>query len=120
MKAWDVLQANKEKSEKDDPVMIEYLVQSKETSVLIQKALEKGDAEEFGRLMHQHWLHKKKRSSAISNDKINGWYDLGYASGALGGKLIGAGGGGFLMFYAKDRKTLREAMAKAGLPEVRF
>jgi D-glycero-alpha-D-manno-heptose-7-phosphate kinase len=56
----------------------------------------------------------------MSNDRINAWYELGMASGALGGKLVGAGGGGFLLFYARDRLALREAMAGAGLTEVRF
>ena len=56
----------------------------------------------------------------MSNPKINEWYDLAMASGALGGKLIGAGGGGFLMFYAGDKTKLRQAMTRAGLAEVRF
>jgi D-glycero-alpha-D-manno-heptose-7-phosphate kinase len=57
----------------------------------------------------------------MSNAKINEWYDLAKSSGALGGKLIGAGGGGFLMFYAEEGKArLRHAMREAGLKEVRF
>ena len=79
-----------------------------------------GDTGEFASLMHQHWLHKKARSGGISNSEINRWYDVGVANGAVGGKLIGAGGGGFLMFYANDKEQLKEAMAKEGLHEVRF
>jgi D-glycero-alpha-D-manno-heptose-7-phosphate kinase len=74
----------------------------------------------FGELMHEHWEHKKRRSGGMSNPKIDNWYELGIKSGALGGKLVGAGGGGFLMFLANDRNKLRHAMAGAGLEEVRF
>ncbi|MGZ3687530.1 MAG: galactokinase, partial [Bdellovibrionota bacterium] len=84
------------------------------------KALEAGDTHTFAQMMHQHWLHKKERSGGISNENINRWYDVGFANGALGGKLIGAGGGGFILFYANDRVALRKAMAKEGLVEVRF
>ena len=79
-----------------------------------------GRTSEFGSLMHEHWVHKRRRSSGMSNPQIDEWYDLGMKNGALGGKLVGAGGGGFLMFYAEDRNRLRHAMSKAGLEEVRF
>ena len=65
--------------------------------------------------MNVHWEHKKQRSGAMSNADIDEWYDLAMANGALGGKLIGAGGGGFLMFYAEDKPQLRHAMAGTGL-----
>jgi D-glycero-alpha-D-manno-heptose-7-phosphate kinase len=70
--------------------------------------------------MNLHWEYKKKRSSAMSNPQINRWYDTGLANGALGGKLIGAGGGGFLMFYTHNPQQLRKAMEKEGLQEMRF
>jgi D-glycero-alpha-D-manno-heptose-7-phosphate kinase len=70
--------------------------------------------------MHEHWLHKKKRSSGMSNPQIDEWYELATSNGATGGKLIGAGGGGFLMFHTNDKKRLRHAMLGAGLREVRF
>ena len=79
-----------------------------------------GRTSEFGALLHEHWEHKRRRSSGMSNPQIDEWYDLGMKNGALGGKLVGAGGGGFLMFYAEDRNRLRHAMSKAGLEEVRF
>jgi len=63
--------------------------------------------------MHEHWTGKRARSAGMSNDRINEWYDLAMRNGALGGKLIGAGGGGFLMFYAADRARLRAAMSRA-------
>jgi len=71
-------------------------------------------------LMHEHWEHKKRRSGGMSNAQIDQWYDLGMKNGAVGGKLVGAGGGGFLLFYANDRNKLRHAMTGAGLEEVRF
>jgi D-glycero-alpha-D-manno-heptose-7-phosphate kinase len=83
-------------------------------------ALQAGRCSEFGELMHEHWEHKKRRSAGMSNAQIDEWYDLGMKNGAIGGKLVGAGGGGFLLFYAEERKRLRQAMLHAGLEEVRF
>lgn len=118
--ASNVLSDQKVRSEKSDKTMLDNLHFVKELGISIRKALESGETETFAELMHKHWLHKKERSQGITNENINRWYDIGYANGALGGKLIGAGGGGFLMFYAKDRAALRQAMAKEGLTEVRF
>jgi D-glycero-alpha-D-manno-heptose-7-phosphate kinase len=70
--------------------------------------------------MHEHWQYKKNRSQAMSNLQIDEWYDVAMQNGAVGGKLVGAGGGGFLMFLAHDRNKLRHALTKAGLEEVRF
>jgi D-glycero-alpha-D-manno-heptose-7-phosphate kinase len=85
-----------------------------------REALESGNLTRFGELMHEHWQHKKVRSGGISNLQIDSWYSQAMSNGAIGGKLVGAGGGGFLMFYAADRSRLRQAMAAAGLEEVRF
>jgi D-glycero-alpha-D-manno-heptose-7-phosphate kinase len=115
-----VLSEQKKQSDQGDSAMLENLHFVKELGLSIKAALEAGDALRFGELMHQHWLRKTKRSSRISNDRINRWYELGRASGAIGGKLVGAGGGGFLLFYARDRLALRQAMAREGLTEVRF
>lgn len=92
----------------------------KELGYKSKEALEQGDLMEFGRLMDVHWQNKKKRSGGMSNPEINAWYDEAMASGAVGGKLIGAGGGGFLMFYAADKTKLRHVMRERGLKEVRF
>ena len=100
--------------------MIENLHFVKDLGLQSQRALEGGDLHEFARLMDAHWQRKKQRSGGMSNPKINEWYDLAMANGALGGKLIGAGGGGFLMFCAEDKAKLRQAMRRAGLQEVRF
>jgi D-glycero-alpha-D-manno-heptose-7-phosphate kinase len=85
-----------------------------------QRALEANDLHEFARLMDVHWQRKKERSGIMSNPFINECYDIAMANGALGGKLIGAGGGGFLMFYAESKAHLRHAMRDRGLLEARF
>ena len=115
-----ILKEQDQKSKQDDKGMIENLHFVKDLGLQSQRALEKGDLREFARLMDVHWQRKKQRSGGMSNSDINKWYDLAMANGALGGKLIGAGGGGFLMFYAEDKARLRQAMRQAGLREVRF
>jgi len=96
------------------------LIELKDIAVATQAALEKADFETFASLLSAQWDHKKRRTPAVSNGEIDRWYELGMANGGMGGKLVGAGGGGFLMFYAEDRIRLRKAMASAGLQEVRF
>lgn len=118
--ASNILKEQDQKSKVADKAMIENLHFVKDLGFQSQKALESGNLEEFARLMDVHWQRKKQRSGNMSNPKINEWYDLAMANGAAGGKLIGAGGGGFLMFYATDKTRLRHAMRKAGLQEVRF
>ena len=118
--ASNVLKEQDEKSKKNDTSMIDNLHFVKELGYKSKAAFEHGDLEEFAHIMNVHWEHKKQRSNAMSNDHINTWYDLAMKNGALGGKLIGAGGGGFLMFYAEDNKKLRKTMAREGLQEVRF
>ncbi len=115
-----ILKEQDAKSKSDDKAMIDNLHFVKDLGQQSQAALENGNLGEFARLMDVHWQHKKRRSGGMSNPKINEWYDLAMASGALGGKLIGAGGGGFLMFYAEDKAKLRQAMRQQGLKEVRF
>ena len=71
--------------------------------------------------MNVHWEYKKGRSKSMSNDRINHWYKLAMANGAsLEGKLIGAGGGGFLMFLCDERARVRQVLGDEGLEEVRF
>jgi D-glycero-alpha-D-manno-heptose-7-phosphate kinase len=100
--------------------MLENLHFIKDLGLQSQKALEAGELSEFARLMDVHWQRKKQRSGSMSNPQINQWYDLAMSNGAAGGKLIGAGGGGFLMFYATDRARLRHTLRQVGLQEVRF
>ena len=106
------------RSQKNDEEMLRNLHHVKELGYRSKTALESGNAMLFGELMHEHWAHKKRRSGGICNPQIDVWYDLGMQNGAVGGKLVGAGGGGFLMFYASDRNKLRHAMAKAGLEDL--
>jgi D-glycero-alpha-D-manno-heptose-7-phosphate kinase len=115
-----VLADQKTKSEAADKGMLDNLHFIKDLGFQIREHLEAGNTHKFAECMHTHWLRKKERSSGISNQQINDWYDVGKANGALGGKLIGAGGGGFLLFYATDAAQLRKAMAGCGLSEVRF
>jgi D-glycero-alpha-D-manno-heptose-7-phosphate kinase len=115
-----ILKEQDQKSKQADANMIENLHFVKDLGLQSRQALESGNLSEFARLMDVHWQRKKQRSGGMSNPKINEWYDLAMANGALGGKLIGAGGGGFLMFYAEDKARLRQAMRQAGLKEVRF
>jgi len=100
--------------------MLENLHFVKELGRQSQRVLEANDLHGFARLMDVHWQRKKQRSAAMSNQFINESYDVAMANGALGGKLIGAGGGGFLMFYAEDKARLRHAMRERGLMEARF
>ncbi len=115
-----ILKEQDQKSKTDAPAMIRKLPFVKDLGLKSQQALENGDLNEFARLMDVHWQRKKQRSGNMSNAQINDWYDRAMANGAGGGKLIGAGGGGFLMFYANDKTRLRHAMRRAGLKEVRF
>jgi D-glycero-alpha-D-manno-heptose-7-phosphate kinase len=115
-----ILKDQKDRSQKNDADMLSNLHYVKDLGYRSKEALESGHTELFGKLMHEHWEHKKRRSGGMSNQKIDEWYTLGMRNGAVGGKLVGAGGGGFLMFMAHDRKKLRQAMTAAGLEEVRF
>jgi len=118
--AGSILKDQNTRSKTGDADMINNLHYVKELAVRSHDALVGGKLQEFGSLMHEHWEHKKRRSGGMSNPQIDEWYDLGMKNGAIGGKLVGAGGGGFLMFYAEDRARLRHAMSGAGLEEVRF
>jgi D-glycero-alpha-D-manno-heptose-7-phosphate kinase len=115
-----ILKDQNDRSKQNDKTMLENLHFTKEIGLKCLEALEAGKLEEFALLMDVHWRHKKARSSGMSNTHIDAWYDHAMANGALGGKLIGAGGGGFLMFYAGDKRRLRHAMREKGLQEVRF
>lgn len=119
-KAGSILKEQDDKTKKADSDMVQNLHFVKDMGFRSQKALEAGDLDGFGRLMDEHWQHKKRRSGGMSNPKIDEWYELAMTSGATGGKLIGAGGGGFLLFHARDKARLRHAMIEAGMREVRF
>jgi D-glycero-alpha-D-manno-heptose-7-phosphate kinase len=118
--ASEILREQDVKSKNNDPTMTANLDFVKELGGLSKEALESGQLRRFAELMNVHWEHKKQRSGSMSNSRIDEWYSLALNNGALGGKLIGAGGGGFLMFYAEDKVRLRRAMREVQLNEVRF
>jgi D-glycero-alpha-D-manno-heptose-7-phosphate kinase len=115
-----ILKEQDSRSRQKDAEMTANLHFVKELGLRSKQALESGDLQAFGRIMHEHWEHKKRRSGGMSNPRIDAWYQLALQNGAVGGKLIGAGGGGFLLFLAEDRARLRKALHAAGMEEVRF
>jgi len=117
-----ILRDQQVRTDRDDQEVVDSLDGVRELGYRIRAALETDDLDAFGGLMNDHWQQKKRRSGAISNPQVDEWYELGLHNGALGGKLIGAGGGGFLLFYcpAGQRHRLRHAMTRAGLREMPF
>lgn len=115
-----VLADQKIRSEKGDEQMLDNLHEIKRIGRDVKVALESGDTHRFAELMDEHWQLKRNRSEGMSNTVIDDWYDLARANGAVGGKLVGAGGGGFLLFYSTEPMRLRAAMTDTGLSEVRF
>ena len=107
-------------SEKNENSIIENLHEVKEIGYQSKRYLENDDLNSFANLMNDHWKIKKKRSKIMTNEKIDSYYQSGIDNGAIGGKVIGAGGGGFLMFYASDKKLLRNKMQSLGLIEINF
>jgi D-glycero-alpha-D-manno-heptose-7-phosphate kinase len=118
--ASSILKDQVDKSKANDSKMVENLHFTKDLGLRSKAALIKGDTKKFGELLHEHWEHKKSRSSGMTSDFIDIAYSHAIRSGAVGGKLVGAGGGGFLMFYADDKEMLRRKMSELGLEEVRF
>ena len=115
-----ILKDQDARTRRSDPSVVDNLHYVKEMGLRSRDMLEKGDLVGFGELMHEHWEHKKRRTASMSNPDIDRWYTLARENGAVGGKLVGAGGGGFLMLYATDKVRLRQALRTAGLQEVRF
>jgi len=118
--AGSILKDQVDKSKVNDKIMIDNLHFTKDLGLRSKEALLKNDTYNFGELMHEHWEHKKSRSVGMSNEYIDDAYNKALQNGAVGGKLVGAGGGGFLMFYASDKEKLCSKMAEMGLEEVRF
>jgi D-glycero-alpha-D-manno-heptose-7-phosphate kinase len=114
-----ILKDQNDRSKSKDSAIIDNLHYVKDLGLRSLKALETGDLRKFGALMDEHWQHKKKRSGAMSNPEIDKWYELAMRNGALGGKLIGAGGGGFLLFYTEDKKSVRHALYQIPLIRTR-
>ena len=117
--ASDILRDQDTRTKDNSSEMLDNLHFTKQLGLQSRDALLAGDLRKFAELMHVHWEHKKKRSPNISSGQVNHLYEMARGNGALGGKLIGAGGGGFLMFYTEEKTRLRHAMRNAGLREVR-
>jgi D-glycero-alpha-D-manno-heptose-7-phosphate kinase len=118
--AGTILREQEDRSRRADHAMLENLHYIKEIGLRSREFLEKGELVAFGELMNEHWQHKRERADSMSNPDIDRWYDLALRNGGVGGKLVGAGGGGFLMFYAADKTRLRHVLRAEGLQEVRF
>jgi D-glycero-alpha-D-manno-heptose-7-phosphate kinase len=101
--------------------VLSSLSEIKDIGFEIRDAIVRGNIRRFGELLDTHWQAKKRLSSGVSSPQINAWYELAKQNGAIGGKISGAGGGGFLMLYCEGDKTrLRNAMRGAGLRELSF
>jgi D-glycero-alpha-D-manno-heptose-7-phosphate kinase len=105
---------------RSDAEMVENLHRTKQMGYDSRRLLEAGDIEAYAELMHEHWENKRRRSPGMANERIDALYTLARRSGALGGKLVGAGGGGFLLVYAQRPEDTRQAMAAGGAPELVF
>jgi D-glycero-alpha-D-manno-heptose-7-phosphate kinase len=118
--AGEILREQDARSKKNDPEMMTNMHFVKQLGRDIKESLEAGNLQRFGELMNTHWEYKKGRSRSMSNERIDHWYQVARKNGAVGGKLIGAGGGGFLMFLCQEGSRVRQVMAEQGLEEIRF
>jgi D-glycero-alpha-D-manno-heptose-7-phosphate kinase len=115
-----ILSHQVERSAANDNEMLENLHRTKQMGYRSRELLEAGDLESYGELMHEHWENKRRRSPGMTDERIDTLYTLARRSGCLGGKLVGAGGGGFLLVYAQRPDDTRQAMAAAGAAELPF
>ncbi len=118
--AANVLVDQHARSQAGEEAMLENLHRTKELGVRSRQALERGDLDGYAELMHEHWQHKRKRSPGMADDHIEELYALARRNGVDGGKLVGAGGGGFLLVYTRRPEDTRRALAQAGAPELPF
>jgi D-glycero-alpha-D-manno-heptose-7-phosphate kinase len=118
--AGQVLKEQDDRTRGKDQAMIDNLHFVKDLGQRSLEAIETGNITRLGLIMDEHWQHKKRRSQKMTNPDIDRWYALAMENGALGGKLIGAGGGGFLLFYTEEKARLRGALRAAGLVEVKL
>ncbi len=119
--ATGILKKQDDATRTKDRIVVNSLREIKDIGLEIRDAISKGNLRRFGELLDVHWQSKKQLSEGISNPQIDAWYELAKQNGAIGGKISGAGGGGFLMLYCEENKAcLREAMRTAGLRELKF
>jgi D-glycero-alpha-D-manno-heptose-7-phosphate kinase len=115
-----VLADQDERSKAGDPEMLENMHRTKELGKQSYELLRAGELEGYAELMHEHWQHKRRRSPGMANEHIDRLYTLARRSGVIGGKLVGAGGGGFLLVYSPRPEDTRQAMVAAGASELAF
>ncbi len=118
--ASSILSTQDNKTNEDSSSMISNLDFTKEMGYISKDLLIKGDIKQYGLLMNDHWETKLKRSPNMCSEEIQNFYLKALDNGAIGGKLVGAGGGGFFLFIAEDRSQLRKTMTNLGLQELRF
>jgi D-glycero-alpha-D-manno-heptose-7-phosphate kinase len=117
-----ILREQKLDTSSAQPEVVESLHRTLELGRQVKAALEAGRVDDFGLLLHEHCENKKRRSALISNPAVDRWYSIARECGAIGGKIVGAGGGGFLLLYCSGaaKAAVREALAREGLREMPF
>jgi D-glycero-alpha-D-manno-heptose-7-phosphate kinase len=116
-----ILKKQDEATRRNDRTVVRSLREIKDIGLEIRDAISNGNLRRFGELLDVHWQSKKRLSEGITNPQIDALYELAKQKGAIGGKISGAGGGGFLMLYCEEKRPqVREAMRAAGLRELKF
>lgn len=119
--AQQILKSQDEATKRNESGVVKGLREIKDMGIEIRDCISRGNLSRFGELMDLHWQTKKRLALGISNPRIDHWYELAKRNGAIGGKITGAGGGGFLTLYCEgSRVALRNAMRAAGLRELNF
>jgi D-glycero-alpha-D-manno-heptose-7-phosphate kinase len=108
------------RSRSEDPDMLANLHRTKEIGYASRTLLESGDLVGYAQLLHEHWENKRERSPGMANERVDHLYEVARGAGALGGKLVGAGGGGFLLVYSAHPEETRLALAEENAPELTF
>lgn len=118
--ASSILEDQEKRSQSSEKEIFENLHKTKELGKISYQLLKESKLKQYALLMHEHWHNKRKRFRGMSNEFLDKVYDAAIANGALGGKIVGAGGGGFLMFYSENKKALRDEMKNFKLQEMKF
>jgi D-glycero-alpha-D-manno-heptose-7-phosphate kinase len=120
--SWTILEEQEKSTRSMDTGMVDYLHEIRRLAQPMRDALLAGELSQFGLLLHEGWEIKKRLSSKISNVRINEMYDSALRNGAIGGKITGAGGGGFLLLFCPQRyqQNVREGITALGAKEMGF